>query len=270
MKYMAAKLSWQEWLDKFQEKHQGRYDYSLVDETNIRNRSKIPISCLKHGIFYQIVANHALGQGCGQCAHLIRNTPRNIEFYIHKAQELYDNKYNYSQSNISYTDSNSKITIICPNHGPFIMTFSHHISQKQGCPKCRSSKGEIAISKFLDQNKILYVTQKTFPSLRGQKGLLKFDFYLPSYPLCIEYDGRQHFVAVDLFGGQEAFLKTQQHDKIKNQFCSEHNIKLIRISYTEDINQKLKSIFLLNPMDQRPTLSSSRNRHESIPVNIAA
>ena len=47
----------------------------------------------------------------------------------------------------------------------------------------------------------------------------------------LEYDGLQHFKASDFFGGEKALTLTQYHDAIKNQYCEDHKIPLIRIPY---------------------------------------
>ena len=73
----------------------------------------------------------------------------------------------------------------------------------------------------------------------------RYDFYLPGYNLVIEYDGEQHYMPVN-FGENdivrmEAKLKiTQEHDKIKNEYCEKHNINLLRIPYWE--KQNIESI----------------------------
>lgn len=70
--------------------------------------------------------------------------------------------------------------------------------------------------------------------------LLPFDFYLPDYNLCIEYDGIHHFEINEYFGGVDRLKYTKKHDKIKNIYCKLNNIKLIRISYKDDIIKTLK------------------------------
>ena len=54
--------------------------------------------------------------------------------------------------------------------------------------------------------------------------MLRFDFYLPTYNLCIEYDGEQHFSPIDFANkGSEwansSFNQNQKRDEIKNQYC---------------------------------------------------
>ena len=62
---------------------------------------------------------------------------------------------------------------------------------------------------------------------------LRFDFYLPEYNTCIEYDGRQHFTPVEVFGGEEGYFKTKKRDGIKNKYCKDNNIGSLRIPYNQ-------------------------------------
>lgn len=74
-----------------------------------------------------------------------------------------------------------------------------------------------------------------FPDCRDQK-TLPFDFYLPGYNLIIEYDGRQHTDPNagwgDLKGGKYGYNYIHRHDLMKNQYCKDNNINLLRIPYT--------------------------------------
>lgn len=93
------------------------------------------------------------------------------------------------------------------------------------------SKGEQKIRSILLSENINFVQEKCFKDCINQKtnGQLRFDFYLPDYNCCIEFDGIQHFKDV---GWKEEHLEdTQYRDKIKNKYCNEHNIILIRIPY---------------------------------------
>lgn len=108
------------------------------------------------------------------------------------------------------------------------------------------SSGEYLIGQILQKINISYQTQKVFQGCFNPEytNYLRFDFYLPDYNCCIEYDGEQHFRPVEHFGGKEKFQRQQQLDNIKNQYCKDNNIKLIRIPYT-DFN-KLNSEYVLN------------------------
>ena len=94
----------------------------------------------------------------------------------------------------------------------------------------RTSFGERKIKEFLDENKINYIREKKFDTCKNIK-CLPFDFYLPDHNICIEYDGQHHFNIVSIYGGEDCLKKTQMNDNIKTNWCSENNIKLIRIPY---------------------------------------
>jgi hypothetical protein len=110
----------------------------------------------------------------------------------------------------------------------------------KGCPKCNESHGEKNISNYLNINHIAYIPQYTFDDCKDVRKL-PFDFYIPELNMCIEYDGEQHFKAVDHFGGEEGLKIRQLHDKIKTSYCEQNNILLLRINYDEDIEEKLHS-----------------------------
>ena len=74
---------------------------------------------------------------------------------------------------------------------------------------------------------------------------LPFDFYIPHKDICIEYDGEQHYKPIEYFGGVKKFKRLKRNDNIKNKYCKENNIKLIRIKYSQykNIDKILKKSF---------------------------
>lgn len=117
----------------------------------------------------------------------------------------------------------------------------------QSCGKCHFSRGEQKISEVLDSLCIKYETEYIFndcfnPQTHKQ---LRFDFYLPKYNCCIEYDGIQHFQ--ETAWRHESLSKVQYRDDIKNEYCKQNNIQLIRIPYwdLEKINKQYLQQILL-------------------------
>lgn len=111
----------------------------------------------------------------------------------------------------------------------------------------KKSKGEILISNILDELDINYLSQYVFYDCRSKNNrVLYFDFYLPDYNCCIEYDGEQHQL------GWKRQLSTlddiQDRDMRKNKYCSKHNISLIRIPYT-DFN-KIDAQYILDKIQE--------------------
>jgi very-short-patch-repair endonuclease len=204
--------------------HGNKYDYSLVDYIN--TKTKVKIICSKHGIFEQIPQHHMNGFSCQKCA----NNFKSLNDFLYLSLLVHGNKYDYSL--VDYINTKTKVKIICSKHGIFEQKPIHHYNGA-GCPKCKTSKGEIFIINFLNDKKIKFETQKRFKDCRV-KYPLPFDFYLIDKNLCIEYDGEQHFIPSRTWGGIDNLKITQERDKIKTNYCNDNNIKLIRIKYTDD------------------------------------
>jgi hypothetical protein len=95
------------------------------------------------------------------------------------------------------------------------------------------SRGEKLIDKILTNKNIEYVRQKKFSDCVSKRGKicrkLPFDFYVPDYNVCLEYDGRQHFEPVY---GEEQLEIQKFIDNLKDEYCKENGINLIRVPYT--------------------------------------
>ena len=101
-----------------------------------------------------------------------------------------------------------------------------------GCRK-RSSREDM-IRSFLDSCGIEFAEQYRFPDCKD-KYTLPFDFAImsnQSVVALVEYDGQQHYKAVSCFGGQSGFENTVRRDKIKDRYCQNNNINLLRLPYT--------------------------------------
>lgn len=225
------KLTKNEFINKCVLIHGQKYDYSMVEYNG--SKTKVKIICKKHGVFEQIPRGHLSGLKCATCQGNKKMTKLD---FIERCSIIFDNKYDYSLSEIDGTKN--KTTIICPKHGDFIQSVDSHL-RGHGCPRCNDSKGEKIISWFLDKNKIKYETQKMFDGCVDVRKL-RFDFYIPSINTCIEFDGKHHFEVIEF--GLSKLEDTIRKDKIKNQFCDENKIRLIRISYKENIVEQLEKL----------------------------
>ncbi len=244
----------------------GKYDYS---ETEYASCFKpVAISCLQHGTFWQTPNVHVSGHGCPKCWRsrlaVLRTTP--INMFIHKANKVHLDKYDYSNSD--YVHCSKKISIGCKIHGIFEQTPTAHLSG-HGCRRCASvktassisntfkvfknrailihkhrysyanskylgwdTKIEIKCKTFLLKRNILFESGKKFDSCRGKKYPLPFDFYLPGVKTLIEYDGEQHFR--DLGWTTKTRLgDIKRNDLIKTIWAKSNGFKLIRIKYTD-------------------------------------
>ena len=225
-----------QFLDICKIKHDNFYDYSLVKYIN--SNTKIKIICPIHDEFKQIARNHSSGSGCKKCNNeKLKYNQLDTNQFIINSKNIHGDFYDYS--NVNYINGHTKVEIICPKHDRFFQKPSNHVNMGQGCPICQESKGERKILHILKDNNINYIKQKIFKSCKHKKHL-PFDFYLPDYNLCIEYDGKQHYESVEYWGGEKEFKNIQIRDKIKNKYCKDNNIKLVRIKYNENILDKLK------------------------------
>ncbi len=179
--------------------------------------------------------------GCPLC---FGTSLKSNDQFIKECNIKHNNRYDYSITN--YTGLINEIEIICKIHGKFVIGAKNHIHSLNGCKKCSISKGELLISNFLDNENIKYNQEYCFNNCKNKKQL-PFDFYIKELNTCIEFDGEQHFNSVEYFGGEKKLKYIQRNDEIKNTFCKNNDIKLIRIPYTEirNIDKILKKEILL-------------------------
>ena len=158
--------------------------------------------------------------------------------------------------------SNKEVWWKCPEgiHADYQRKIEKSNKYNFRCPECQYSKGEEVISNYfiglglikindedyisLDSNskiqKIYYIPQKKFDGLIGLgNGLLSYDFYLPNlqHNLLIEYDGIFHYEPIKYYKNEpikyaeERLRKQQEHDRLKDEYAQNNNIKLLRIPY---------------------------------------
>jgi hypothetical protein len=241
----SLKSNNKDFIEKSNKIHDNKYDYSLVDYIN--NKTKIKIICPIHGIFEQRPDTHIKKQGCRECGILnrIKKQSNNNEIFIHKANKIHGNKYDYSL--VDYETNKNKVTIKCLNHGIFKQRPNNHLNG-DGCPYCSNSKGEMIIKKLLTESDIEFIEQHKFHNCR-HKRLLKFDFYLLNHNICVEYDGKQHFEPY--WYDSVKYNESVKRDMVKNEFCLKNKIPLIRIKYDNTIflNNKIIPLKFKKNMD---------------------
>ena len=232
------KSTTKEFIEKSQKIHGDRYDYSIT--TYINNHTEVEILCKEHGIFKQQISVHLKGCGCNKCSGC--NKLSTDEFII-KSNINHNNIYDYSL--VEYKNNRSTVKIVCKYHGLFKQKASKHLGG-QGCPKCKSSKGEVKISEILSKNRINFKSQYKINDLKDKK-LLRFDFGIidinNNLKCLIEYNGEQHYNYRGQFKlTKEEFISAQNRDRLKSDYCNHNNIKLFIIRYDEDINMRMLEI----------------------------
>lgn len=232
------KMTKEEFVKKSIFKHGDKYIYELVEYSN--SETKVKIVCKTHGVFEQTPYQHLHSGGCAVC---IGNNKLTTLDFINLSKKTHGEKYIYDK--VIYKNNKTKIEIECPKHGIFKQTPNHHM-RGIGCPVCKSSKGEIEISKILEENNINHARQFKFENLKHINNLI-FDFAIfdknSNLKLLLEYNGIQHYKISDYFHKNEKDFKlSKKRDSIKRKYCKTNNIDLIIIKYNENISSKLKKI----------------------------
>lgn len=107
------------------------------------------------------------------------------------------------------------------------------------------SEAEQIIRELLESAHIDYIQEYSFDDCinPSTKRKLRFDFYLPEYNILIEYDGSQHFLTRERgWYSDEELISLQERDKIKDKYCLEKGISLIRIHYTDFLKLSIEYI----------------------------
>lgn len=126
----------------------------------------------------------------------------------------------------------------------FVRTSSLKDGNTSSCGKCAHSKGEAIITKLLQENGIKFEREKTFEDCKNPNTnrKLRFDFYVDDRYL-IEFDGEQHFFEQDKTKF-EPLEEIQRRDRMKDEWCTNNNIQLLRIPYTKLKDLSFKDIFI--------------------------
>lgn len=233
-------LGEEEFKSRSTERHNGKYDYSLVNYKN--QQTEVDIICPIHGIFPQKPEYHMNGSECPECAkvsramkHLLTN-----EDFIKRANEVHRYKYDYTKTR--YTGIFNEVIITCPTHGDFVQRANDHLCGC-GCQEC----GRL-YSKY--ENEIYEYIKELLPGsdiIRNDRIILtgnELDLYIPSKHVAIEFDG--------LYWHNELNKPDKNYHLKKTELSEKRGIQLIHIfedewTYKQEIVKgRLKSILGLS------------------------
>lgn len=179
--------------------------------------------------------------GCPKCRDLkLRNIfSLSKDEFVEKANIIHNYRYDYS--NFIYINQRTKGCIICNYHGSFYQTPGNHTTNKAGCPKCNSSKGEIFIESYLISQGYNYISQATFTEC-VYKIKLRYDFFIPSKNVLIEFDGIQHFEINEFFHRNGSLDDQIKKDYIKTQYAEKNHYHLIRLPHDASKEEMIASL----------------------------
>ena len=238
----------------------------LISTEYINARTKLKFRCNCGKEFERTFDNFKRKKTtlCQSCSN-IRQMSTNAKTKISKKslKPLSDVIILVENSGLKYIDRyvrnktrSTMLIVECPIHGILEVYYSN-LRQRKSCPECNSnnlqnSKITIEVERWLNDSGEHFIREYKFQDCRDKREL-PFDFYLPKLNTCIEVDGRQHFEKA-YFGNMsenetEIMLNyTKRHDEIKNQYCKQNNIKILRIPYWErnNIEKVLKNALSFN------------------------
>lgn len=207
----------------------------------VKSSSKIKCRCKKDGFEWESTPNNLLrGHGCPKC-----NKLNHLTIDIVKERVKENNKY-IKVLTEHIENCNSPIECLCLKCNHTWITNGTKLNSNYGCPTCNMSQGERIIETFLSNNNIDFIPQYYLNVNFSSRNHVYIDFYIPSKNLFIEYNGKQHYIPVERFGGTAKLIDQQLRDNELRNYCHDNNIDLLEIKYTEDVIQTLKNYFYGN------------------------
>ena len=144
-------------------------------------------------------------------------------------------------------------------YGAYIRKFEIEdgLNEKDAENKVRELKGVAKIGeKWINETLLFNYINILFPRYTVEReaspewlGRQRLDIFIPELKLAIEYQGQQHFHAVELFGGKEGLTKTKERDREKFLKCKINDVELIYFTYKDNLSEKLVNTKLRKYVD---------------------
>lgn len=205
------------------------HEFQILNYWKEKRNYKLKLQCLNCGYEFERYTQHFIDSPhmCPRChPKMIKQTVT-----LEEAQKRINDVYGINYLTIlEYKGNNIKTNIKCEKCSNIFQSVPASLWRRRikGCPFCEKTKslGECRIERYLRENKIQFRTQERFLECKD-KLCLPFDFYLPQFNICIEFQGEQHY-------NQKSLLWSEQlirHDEMKRQFCKDKKITLIEIPW---------------------------------------
>lgn len=190
-------------------------------------------------IFKMRPSNFLTGNRCPKCMleqSILKQRKTDAEFKT-EVKNLVGTEYKVLGK---YKGENKKIAFWHQSCGLIYYATPFGFLEGRRCPYCKTSKGELAVRKYLEARHATFIKEFKISDCRDKRPL-PFDFAVfnqdKTLNCLIEYQGAQHFLNPFELNKQKGIfntksvLSTQKHDAIKLQYCKDHGIKLIRINH---------------------------------------
>lgn len=220
---------------------QEEFEEKLKDATNdafdvigeyIANDVKIALRCHKCGqIIYKRPSKMTSSrpEGCYFCTK--KNRWKTTESFSEEVEERYPGQYVILGE---YIKAREPLLVQHLRCGHTYKITPDNLLRGKGCPYCsnRFSTYASEVEHIFAKYNFKYEREKRYSDCK-YKRVLPFDYYLPEYNACIEVDGEYHFQPSY---GEEKLHIVQERDQIKEDYCRQHGIPLLRLPYFEQDN----------------------------------
>lgn len=176
--YDGMRLSKDEFIERAKRVHGDKYDYSLTEYMG--QKVKVKVVCSEHGEFEQLPMNHLSGNGCPVCFGSLKLT---TEEFIERARAIHGDKYDYSK--VDYVNSETKVHIICHEHGEFWQNPHGHLTGRS-CPKCSLAGTSKTEEKMYELLCVIFCEDDVIRQCKSDVYPFRCDFYVKSRDLYIE------------------------------------------------------------------------------------
>lgn len=214
-------------------------DEYVINETYAGALIPISVTHVTCDYSWKAIPTHFLGgRSCPECSkkRVIMSNRKTHKEFVKEVYGLVGDEYSVTGE---YVNSLTKVKLKHNTCGfEWDSRPAHFTHNNRRCPQCSFSKGEELIADFLIEKNIKFKSQAKFDGCRSHinNAYLSFDFAVfenngDDLRFLIEFDGRQHYEPVEFWGGEKRFSVQKEYDSIKNRFCLENEITLVRIPY---------------------------------------
>lgn len=205
--------------------------YTLLEDTYINANTRMKYQCPHHPTKELYIRYSDLRHGvrCPYCSKVGKKTYEDIK------DEFEARGYILVSSKDEYVNTHSMLRYICPKHPNEINAIAYYnFYSGEGCPHCRTSKGEKKIKQWLNEQDIKFKQQYRFDNLKDKRKL-SYDFWLPAFNLLIEYQGEFHDGTINKINSRlqtkDELISQHYRDNLKRQYAKEHDYQLLEIWY---------------------------------------
>ncbi len=229
--------------------HGDKFDYS--ESEYVKSKDLIIIKCKNGHTFKQSPNTHLSGHGCSFCQRIGKpywdNLPKmKFNEFVKISSRAHNDQYDYKKTEETFIEGNvnKKVLITCKIHGDFWQQVKSHMGGSCGCKRCHK--------KWRKEHQLLDYVRNLLPGITvlhqyspSWLGRQVFDIYIPDYNIAIEYNGEQHYLPVEIYGGLRSLVGQTEMDNKKRMKAIENGCELYEIPFfysQQQIEEKLSEI----------------------------